>query len=40
MRMPSAFASAVRTMAHPSLFESTMTGTPASLGSNTRSHEQ
>ena len=28
--IPSAFASAVRAMAHPSLFDSTITGTPAS----------
>jgi hypothetical protein len=38
--MPSALASLVRAMAQPSLFESTITGTVASFGSNTRSHEQ
>ncbi|GJE45785.1 hypothetical protein AEGHOMDF_4985 [Methylobacterium soli] len=40
MRIPSAFASAVRAMAQPSLLDSTMTGTAASFGSNTRSQEQ
>jgi hypothetical protein len=38
--MPSAFASAVRVMAQPSLFERTMTGTFLSAGSKTRSQEQ
>ncbi len=41
MRIPSALAPSVRrAMAQPSLFESTITGTPASFGSNTRSQEQ
>ena len=40
MRMLSALASLVRAMAHPSLLDSTITGTPASLGSNSRSHKQ
>ncbi len=38
--IPSALASAVRAMAQPSLLLSTITGTRASLESNTRSHEQ
>jgi hypothetical protein len=38
--MPSAFVSLVQAKAQPSLFESTITSTAASLGSNTRSHEQ
>jgi hypothetical protein len=37
--MPRAFASADRAMAHPSLFDSTMTGTPTKLESKARSHE-
>ena len=40
MAMPSALASAVRAIAHPSLLLSTMTGTVLSLGSKTLSQEQ
>src|SRR5690606_34375913 len=36
---PKAFASLLRAMAHPSLFDSTTTGWPRKVGSNTRSHE-
>jgi hypothetical protein len=37
--MPSAFASADRAMAQPSLFDRTITGTPTSLASKARSHD-
>ena len=37
--MPSAFASLLRAITQPSLFESTTTGTPHRRGSKTRSHE-
>ncbi len=37
--MPSVLASAERAMAHPSLLDSTSTGTPSSRRSKTRSHE-
>ena len=40
MAMPSALASAVRAMAHPSLLLSTMTGRARSFGSKTLSQEQ
>jgi hypothetical protein len=36
---PSAFTSSLLAMAQPSLLDSTSTGTPASPGSKTRSHE-
>ena len=39
MRMPNALASLLRAMAHPSLFDSTMTGRPTSEGRNTRSQD-
>ena len=37
--IPRAFASLLRAMAQPSLFESTMTGRPSRSGRKTRSHE-